>query len=178
MRRFSWALVMIVTIMLARPDGGMARATDPSETVSRFYQWYLKVGGIYPAVESFSQARGRFTPGLYTALVAAFAGSPTYGHDHNGFDFDPFTNSGLSAITYKLGPQTVSGTIATIPVTVRLQSFQNERPSARIIVELQRSGQTWLISDFIYAAGTPRFTIERANTRLSAFLKRVNAPSH
>jgi len=138
--------ILLLVLFLSAPV--WAEAT-PAQVAQKLYSWVAKVdiqvSKRLPEVQQF------LTPELYDQLNRA------YHLDSNEgvfLDFDPWSNSQMGAEKYTCGPATISGTMAKVPITVRLLHGQGKTNKYSCVLLHKTAG--WQVANLVY---DPKFNL-------------------
>ncbi len=146
------ALLLLLALFFVPPASAQG---TPEATVEQFYRDWLAwhSGQGQPREDWVAQHRSLLTPSLYKPLHKALSIHPKYGLPP--IDFDPFTSSQVSFVSYQVGQAKLEGDTATVPVAMRLQTRVSEPGTVHYRkMRLERTGGEWQISDIVYREGS------------------------
>mgnify|MGYP003383898081 CR=1 FL=1 len=148
----------LLLVFLVLSTAAWAEAT-PAQVVQERYTWVaqvdIQVSKRLPEVEQL------LTPDLYDQLNRAYHLDSNQGVF---LDFDPWSNSQMGAEKYTCGPAKVSGSMAKVPITVRLLHGQGKTNKYTCVLLHKSAG--WQVANLVYG---PKFD-------LMSVLKDLNKP--
>jgi hypothetical protein len=145
MTTFRPAVFLSLAALVVMP---IAHRSSSTAVVGSFYAWYAKHSPFNDDAPTRQALQQFFTPSLYTNFV-------TVVHDdrclhYANFDWDPFSDSQVAMGAYHVGSSKVTGSSATVPVTITLKWWNGRIFQGNTVtVSTIRTSSGWRIADVI-----------------------------